>query len=209
MRNGFSLVEMLVVIGIMAVLAAAGLGGYSAMTKAADRARCQELVANVATALTAMYQQEGAWPKRIASSQNAATEGRFTADVAYAFVRGTKYLSLNAAGGKLIGLDRCGIVTPWATAAIRKAGTSASLGTVVTRGTDGDKTVEDHLLYFAIDEDGDGVIEGANVGGESIDVRALAIVWCAGKDGKLEPYSVGRRKDDIYSWTPGMAKEVK
>lgn len=211
MRNGFSLVEMLVVLGIIAVLTGAGIGGYTAMTKSAERARCQELVSNVATALTAMYQQEGAWPKRIAGAQNAATDGRLDETVAYAFVRGTKYLSLNHSSEqkKLIGLDRLGIVSPWATAAIRRAGTAASLSTVVSKGNNGDRTVEDHILHFAIDDDGDGIIRGANVGGESVDVRATAIVWCAGKDGKMEPYSRGRRQDDVYSWAPGMARSVQ
>lgn len=211
MRSGFSLVEMLVVIGIIAVLTGAGIGGYTSMTRAAERARCQELVSNVASALTAMYQKEGAWPKRIAGAQNAATDGRLDETVAYALVRGTKYLSLthSTAQKKLTGLDRFGIVTPWATAAIRRAGTGASLGTTVSKGQGGDRTVEDHLLHFAIDDDGDGIIRGANVGGQAVDVRASAIVWCAGKDGKMEAYSRGLRKDDVYSWAPGQARSVQ
>jgi prepilin-type N-terminal cleavage/methylation domain-containing protein len=209
MRKGFSLVEMLVVLGIIAVLVGASVGGYSSITKAAERAKCQELVSNVATALTAMFQQEGAWPKRVAGAPNAGSDGRLDEVVSYAFVRGTKYLSLNHKSGALIGLDRLGIVSPWATAVMRRAGVNASLTTVVSKGNDGDRTIDDHLLHFAVDLDGDGIIEGANVGGESVDVRATAIVWCAGKDGKMEPYSRGRRKDDVYSWSPGQARSVK
>jgi prepilin-type N-terminal cleavage/methylation domain-containing protein len=211
MRSGFSLVEMLVVLGIIAVLTGAGIGGYAAMSRAAERAKCQELVSNVATAMAAMYQQEGAWPKRIAGAPNAATDGRLDETVAYALVRGTKYLSLNhsTTTKKLTGLDRFGIVTPWATAAIRRAGTAASLGTTVSKGQGGDRTVDDHLLHFAIDDDGDGIIRGANVGGQSVDVRASVIVWCAGKDGKMETYSRGLRKDDVYSWSPGQARSVQ
>ena len=44
MKKGFTLIEMLVVIGIIAVLLAATLGVYSGATKAAERSRCQELV---------------------------------------------------------------------------------------------------------------------------------------------------------------------
>ena len=56
-RAGFTLIEMLVVIGIITVLIGASLGGYTAMTRSAERAKCQELVANTATALTALFQQ--------------------------------------------------------------------------------------------------------------------------------------------------------
>ena len=67
-------------------------------------------------------------------------------------------------------------------------------------------TVDDHILRFAIDYDGDGIIEGANVGGETIDIRATAAVWCCGKDGKIEAYSQGLRRDDVYSWTKGQTQ---
>ena len=58
-RNAFTLVEMLVVIGIIAILTGASIGAFSKMTKTAERAKCQELVSNTATALTALYQQTG------------------------------------------------------------------------------------------------------------------------------------------------------
>ena len=51
MKKGFTLIEMLVVIGIIAVLVGASIGGFSAMTRTAERAKCQELVSNVATVL--------------------------------------------------------------------------------------------------------------------------------------------------------------
>ena len=72
MKKGFTLIEMLVVIGIIAILIGASLAGYSSMVKTADKARCQELVSNVATALTMLFQNEGMWPKRLA--KNGATD---------------------------------------------------------------------------------------------------------------------------------------
>ena len=93
---------MLVVIGIIAVLVGASIGGFSAMTRTAEKAKCQELVSNVATALTVMFQQEGAWPRALA--QNGASDGRLDAKSAYALVaKGRTYLSLSHSGGKLIG----------------------------------------------------------------------------------------------------------
>ena len=206
MRPAFTLVEILVVIGIIAVLLAASIGGFTKMTKTAERAKTQELVNNVATALTALFQQEGVWPKRLAT--NGKTDGRLDANTAYALVAGTtKYFSLSQSGGKLIGHDRFGILTPVAQQVVKRLGSEASLGSKV-----GKLTVEDHILHYALDLDGDGKIIGASVGGENIHVRATAIVWCIGKSGGNNgdpwPYTEGLRRDDVYSWTPGQTRDV-
>ena len=206
MRPAFTLVEILVVIGIIAVLLAASIGGFTKMTKTAERAKTQELVNNVATALTALFQQEGVWPKRLAA--NGKTDGRLDANTAYALVAGTtKYFSLSQGDGKLIGHDRFGILTPVAQQVVKRLGSEASLGSKV-----GKLTVEDHILHYALDLDGDGKIIGASVGGENINVRATAIVWCIGKSGGNNgdpwPYTEGLRRDDVYSWTPGQTRDV-
>lgn len=216
-RKGFTLIEMLVVIGIIAILIGASLAGYSSMTRTADRARCQELVSNAATALTALFQNEGSWPKRLA--KNGATDGKLDEDAAYALVsNGRSYFSLTKDGSKLGGHDRFGIVTPWAQSVIKSLGTSASKSSKV-----GSMTVDDHILHYALDLDGDGRILGASVGGKSIDVRATAIVWCGGRDGVIDPYPYGdggsggkgsasksgKRSDDVYSWTPAQTRDVQ
>ena len=220
MKRGFTLVEMLVVIGIIAVLIGASIGGFSAMTRSAEKAKAQELVSNVATALTALYQQEGNWPKRLAT--NGSKDGELDENAAIPLARG-KYMSLSTKGTdkdtKLAGLDRFGIVSPWATAVIKRRGTAAQKSDIVT----GTSTIQDHILHYALDVDGDGVIKGANVGGVSVDIRATAAVWCSGRDGVMDPYpyvgngggkkgqnqsSSGKRSDDMYSWTPGQTKDV-
>ena len=225
MKKGFTLIEMLVVIGIIAVLIGSSIGGFSAMTRSAEKATAQELVSNVATALTALYQEEGNWPKRLAT--RGARDGLLDKDAALALAadssRGRKgYLSLSTQGTgsdlKLIGHDRFGVVSPWATKVIKRRGKSAQESDIVT----GKTTVRDHILHYAIDVDGDGIIRGANVGGISVDIRATAAVWCAGRDGVLDPYqyagggggkkgshsSGSKRCDDVYSWTPGQTKNV-
>ncbi len=201
MRKGFTLVEMLVVLGIVAVLVAAGLGAYSGATKSAEKKRCQELVSNTATALTALFQKNGSWPKALRT--NGSTDGYLDQDAALPLAKGG-YMSITMENGKLAGSDRFGIVTPWAVAFIKRHGTSASLGNKVGQGT-----IQDHILHYALDLDGDGIIEGASVGGESVDIRATAAVWSCGKDGKLEPYSRGLKKDDVYSWSYGQTQGVK
>lgn len=206
-RPAFTLIEMLVVIGIIAVLIGASIGGFAQMTKSAEKAKAQELVSNVATALTALYQQEGGWPQRLASG---GTGGTLDEKTAYALVAGsTKYLSLTTNGGRLSGLDRFGVVTPWATAVIKRRGSSASDSDKVVGST----TVKDHRLHYALDLDGDGIIENVDVGGEGVSIRATAAVWCigksGGKDGQPWPYSKGLKMDDIYSWTYGQTQGIK
>lgn len=202
MKRGFTLIEMLVVIGIIAVLMAALIGGYAGVTKAAEKKKCQELVSNVATALTALFQTDGAWPKALLS--NGKTDGELDEKAAYPLAKGG-YLSLTVAdGNKLGGFDRFGVVSPWAAAHIKRAGNAAQLGDKI-----GSYTLRDHILHYALDLDGDGIIDGASVGGENVRIRATAAVWCCGKDGKMEKYSDGIHKDDVYSWTYGQTQNVQ
>ena len=199
MRNrGFTLIEMLVVIGIIGILVAATLAGVSSVSRAAQRARAADLTQQVAQALSAMYaDKDGQWPKRIAMVGERG--GRLNDIAAYPFVGGDRqYLSLDHSGGHLCGYDRFGVLDPWGLEIAKRSGNAVTL-----------KAVENHLLWFAVDVDGDGIISGANVGGESLNVRATAIVWGAGADGKMEPYSKGLKKDDVYSWTVGQTRDVK
>ncbi len=201
MKKGFTLIEMLVVIGIIAVLMGTGVGAYSGIVKAAEKKRCQELVADTATALTALYQKNGAWPKAL--RRGNATDIELDKDAALPLAK-AGYMSLSINDGKLSGYDRFGIVSPWAAAHIKKRGVGASLSDKVGGGS-----LQDHILHCALDLDGDGIIKGAIVGGESVDIRATAAVWCCGKDGVIERYSAGRKKDDAYSWSHGQTMGVQ
>ena len=208
-RHGFTLVEMLVVIGIIATLAGVMLASISTFLKSAEKARCQELVANTATALTALYQKEGAWPRALINGHNG--NHMLDENAALPLAKGG-YMALttNSEGDrsratKLLGYDRFGVVSPWAFSVIKNSGKSASLSTKVSGGG----SIQNHILRYALDLDGDGVLEGAPVGGESIDIRATAAVWCCGKDGNIEAYATGLRKDDVYSWTVGQTREVQ
>ena len=202
---GFSLIEMLVVLGILAILAGASLGGYSFMTRRAEQARGRELVANVATALNVLFQRQGRWPSALLN-EGGGGDGRLTALAGVCLVQ-NKLMDLSSDNAKLTGLDRCGIVTPWATAVLKRLpkGDTGLSAKVPSGGT-----VEDHQLHFALDVDGDGIVE-ANLGSRMVKVRANAVVWCWGMNGKEDDYEAsmaGRGKaDDIYSWT--RAQEVK
>ena len=203
-RKGFTLIEMLVVIGIIATLMGVTIASVSKFMKSAEKARCQELVANTATAIAALYQKEGAWPRALISNSNS--EQGLDEKAALPLAKGGYMtLTINNAGNQLSGYDRFGIVSPWALAVVKARGTSASKSTPVPGGG----TIQSHTLKYAIDLNGDGVIPGVQVGDETIDIRATAAVWCCGKDGKIEGYSKGLKKDDVYSWTVGQTREVQ
>ena len=204
MKKGFTLVEMLVVMGILAVLMGASLGGYSAFVKKAQRARAVELVSNVQTALEAVLQREDAWPRALLAGNNGG-RGEMTAEVGAALakrgVMSLTYKKTERDGDTiyvLTGLDQCGIVSPWAAAAIKRAAANGSVGDSLRVAEGG--TIADHRLRYAIDDDYDGVTDvGVSQNGSgSCKVRANACVWCCGMDGKFGT------KDDIYSWSAGQ-----
>ena len=204
MRKAFTLIEMLVVIGIIAALMGASIVGYSRMFKSSEQANAQELVANVATAFTALFDADGLWPKTI--RERGAKGGLLDENVGYVLAkRGYLSATYDDSQKKLTGADRFGVVSPWAAAVIKNLGSRASLSSVVS----GSSKIQDHILYFAVDLTGEGVIRDISVGGESVSVRAPVMVWCGGKDGIIEPYSKGLKSDDVYSWSVGQTRNVK
>ena len=132
-RKGFTLIEMLVVIGIIATLMGVTIASVSKFLKSAEKARCQELVANAATAITALYQKEGAWPRALITNHNS-DQGLDEKAALPLAKGGYMTLTVNSAGNQLSGYDRFGIVSPWALAVVKARGTSASKSTPVPGG---------------------------------------------------------------------------
>ena len=208
--SGFTLIELMVVIGIIAIISGAMMMGFGRITKSAQRAKAVEAVSNAASALPILRQKNGrAWPKIILDYEGADGQGKgMVVDVAKKFAEkgllGVSSKNPNPASGPAdytpIGLSRCGVVDPWAEAVLKRPKSDAS--TKVPSGG----TVQDHIIYYAVDRDGDGFTE-ASVGGQNVKVRAEAIAWCAGADGVIAPYANRGRSDDIHSWD--AAKEKK
>ena len=202
MKKGSTLVEMLVVIGIIAVLAAAAIGGFAGATKKAQIARGRELVSNVATALSTIYQESGRWPQSLVDA-NGGDEYRL-GKVAGAVLARKGVLSLSCQKNRetgayeLTGVDKFGVVDPWAQQTMRKDA-NAGIGTKVASGG----TVGDHIIRFAIDVEGEGLVK-ATVCGQSITVRAQAIAWSCGPDGKFDGLDKMGRSDDIFSFREGQ-----
>lgn len=202
-RRGFSLIEMLVVVGIIAVLSAAGLVGYNGAIKSAQRSRGNELVQNLKVALGMVLQEEEFWPPPLLSEGGSKGNRRVTVKVAawlgkngyFTFGtlekpddkdKSTWRLHVNA-------MEKLGILTPWGEAYAKKLLAKGSVSAEAK--VPGGGTLDDHVLRFEIDDDGDGITVVKPDGRQSAKVRANACVWCCGFDGKF-----GTR-DDIYSWT--------
>ena len=207
-KRGFTLVELLVVVAILGILMAVLLVPFNTGKKNAEKAKCEELVSEVATVLTKIHDdgagdREGVWPEVLLDNSN--TERGLDEVAGYLLARKGMNLTYNADSRKLVGNDRFGIISPWAEAAVkgRKSG-----GTSLTTHVPSGGTIESHRLRYALC-DNTGKVKGANVGGEAVDIDVKAAVWCAGADGKIEPYSEGIRSDDVYSWDFGKVRNRK
>ena len=202
MRKGFTMIEMLVVIGIIAILIAASLASYNGIIARAQKARADELVHEVATALTEVMQKEDAWPRPILK-EGASGSGKMTAEVGGALAkRGAltlTYRSYDDNGAtrvELSGVDKFGVVDPWAADVIKRGFKKGSLSVGTRVPTGG--TIEDHILRFSVDDDYDGRVKVSGDGMAGRTVRGSVAVWGCGRDGKFGT------PDDLQSWSQGQ-----
>lgn len=183
MHKGLTLVEMLVVIGMIAILTAASMAGYSKFIKQAEKAKDQELVSNVVTALTAVYQIDGQWPKRLVTGADNA-DPKLDQNAALPLgKRGYMTLNYDASENRLVGYDRFGVLTSDGIAFLKSGGSRAT-----------EEAVDKYVVRYGIDVDGDGITELPSLG---VRVRATACAWCSGK-------KKSGKDTLVKSWTKGQ-----
>lgn len=202
MKKGFSLIEMLVVIGIIATLSAAALMTFGKAGDQAMRTHCQELVHDTATALALVMQDTAGCPAAILAASGG--DHKLSAEVGAELAR-RKLMSfsyeekVDATTGlktyRLVGIDQCGVVSPWAAVVVKRLAANGTVSTGQKVPSGG--TIDDHILRFSVDDDEDGLVR-AERDGRQVMVRGESAVWCCGADGRFGT------ADDVRSWAKGQ-----
>lgn len=206
MKKGFTLIELMVVIGILAVLMGVFAISMGGAKDSAETAKVQNLVSETATALNVILQKAGSWPKSLQEGNNGQLDEKACRPFVKHGLMSLAYDKNDYGNGTvtLTGSDRCGIVDHWGENALKKRSTKSGSSDASMKADPAGGTVKDHILWYAIDDDDDGVTEINAEGIGSVKVRAKVCVWSCGKDGVVQPWTEVGRCDDVYSWQAGQ-----
>ena len=210
-RGGFTMIEMLVVIGILGILFIALLSSFSRVKDSARKAQAQTLVSEVAIAFTRYLQDQREWAgeffNKTEMDEKVCEElqkGKYLDITTYKvdsngnvdYSDGPRLPKKNTAS-----VDRFGLLDPWAQNALKKDNTQSASS--IMRGG-GNRSYADHRIQFRLDLDYDGFVDAPEGG---VKVRASAIVWSRGPDG-LDDFNQNVRypKDDSLSWPHAQYK---
>lgn len=83
-HNGFTLIELMIVVAIIGILASIGLPSYQDHIARAQAAEAVELASGLKVALAEYYSDRGHWPTTIGSSSTSldvVTTGRYVANI--------------------------------------------------------------------------------------------------------------------------------
>ena len=183
-KNGFTLVEMLVVIGIIGLLVGALTGSFTYVQRLAWKSQEVKQVSEAATALSLYLQQERGW---------GALKNKEEIDLPVLLILKNHRLfdtTATADSTTTVSPDRYGLLDIWGQ---RKLKANPDIG---------ESLVSPHRLQFLLDDDYDGFVKSPS--GKKI--RASALVWSRGPDG-VDDTPAGRYpKDDILSWSEAGAR---
>jgi len=196
---GFTLVEMLVVIGILGLLAAALVGSFSHIKMTARQAQAQTLASETATALSLYLQQERGWGDVLLTKEEMDKEacGVLQEKRLFDLTTYKKDSSGNmTAEINTESLDRFGLLDPWGRALLRA---NPDLG---------ESEAAKHRLQIRLDTDFDGYVDAGEGAPEGLKIRGSVLVWSRGPDGKddFEVKASRYPQDDRLSWNHGQAR---
>ncbi len=198
---GFTLVEMLVIIGIIGILSSALVTSVSHLKRSAQRSNAQGAVNNAKVALEAYLQTNREW----ADEMVHALEIDY--DVAK-ILSDEKLLDLVVPDNPSTStsLDRFGFLDDWGRLQLRR---NPNISSDTQLGSDG-IPIKDHRIQFRLDTNYDGYVDGSEGSPNGLRFRASVIVWSRGPDGKDDFGPSGGRypKDDLISWNhSGVVKD--
>jgi len=194
---GFTLVEMLVIIGIIGILASALVSGAGHMKRVAERTKAQRAVDDVKVALNLYLQSEREWHDILIDRLETDY------DVSKILAR-SKLLDLVVPDDPATStsLDRFGFLDEWGRKALRR---NPNITGATQRGEDG-IAISDHRIQFRLDANYDGYIDAGEGSPNGLRIRGSVIVWSRGPDGQ-DDFSSSNPKarqrypyDDIISW---------
>lgn len=208
--DGFTLVEMLVVIGILGILSVALLSTFSYVKNSARKAQAQNLVAEVAIAFTRYLQENRGWPQEFLNKNSVGLDEQ----VVY-FLQKEKLIDLTAykvdSSGELLreintsSVDRFGLLDPWAQRTLKRKPSTATAG--MDAGLGNGRTFANHRLQFRLDQNLDGFVDASEGSPQGVRVRASVLVWSRGPDGIDDFDQNGRYpSDDSLSWPHAQYK---
>ncbi len=196
-RAGFTLVEMLVIIGIIAILATALVSGAGHMKRVAERTRAQRMVDDVKVALNLYLQSEREWHDTLI--ERLETD----ADVS-SLLNKNKLLDVVVPDDVInsTSLDRFGLLDEWGRQSLRR---NPNISSATQSGEDGIQ-IREHRIQFRLDTNYDGYVDAGEGSPMGLRIRGNVIVWSRGPDGQDDfsssnPKARGRYPyDDLISW---------